>query len=100
MYFVWNNFRKKFPNAQVPTLEEAIQLSLKLGLKIYFDVKGNADQVRVMAEQGLPLQLLIRVIMSINILAIELTNVALKEMTVDSHILVFILAIQNGAQKI
>ena len=37
--------REKFPNAKVPTLEQAIELSLDLGLKIYFDVKGNAAKV-------------------------------------------------------
>ncbi|XP_077980588.1 glycerophosphodiester phosphodiesterase 1-like isoform X2 [Glandiceps talaboti] len=34
----------KFPNERIPTLEEATEECLKLGLKIFYDVKGNAKQ--------------------------------------------------------
>ena len=43
-YFL--NYRSKFPECKIPTLEEAVQLCLELKLKMFIDVKGNSSLVK------------------------------------------------------
>lgn len=43
--FVSSFFRHKYPEERVPTLEEALVECIKLGLKVFIDVKGYPDQV-------------------------------------------------------
>ena len=43
---LWLVCRDAFPNERIPTLEETVKLCLELGLKMYFDVKGDSPSVR------------------------------------------------------
>ncbi len=45
--------REQFPNEKVPMLEEAVQLCLELGLKMYLDIKGSARLVSTKYKEAL-----------------------------------------------
>ncbi|XP_077980201.1 glycerophosphodiester phosphodiesterase 1-like [Glandiceps talaboti] len=40
-----HRLRDKFPNEHIPTLEEATEECLKLGLKIFYDIKDHSKEV-------------------------------------------------------